>query len=120
MYAQVIESYTSLNVESKTGLGGTSICFDALQNGDIDLYPEYTGTAFLVLLSPQEALVDSIIKDRNAVYNYVQGQMESQFDLKMLSSLEFNNTYALMMQEEVAKKMEIQTISDLTDYLKKQ
>lgn len=120
MYAQLIESYTPLNVELKTGLGGTSICFDALQNGDIDLYPEYTGTAFLVLLSPPETLVDSIIKNRQAVYEYVQGEMNEQFDLQLMGSLEVNNAYALMMREEVAEELGIRTISDLAKYLRNQ
>ncbi|MEM1218902.1 MAG: ABC transporter permease/substrate-binding protein [Bacteroidota bacterium] len=118
MYAQVIESYTDLKVQAKTGLGGTSICFDALQNGDIDLYPEYTGTAFLVLLSPPEDLVNSIIKDRQAVYRYVQEQVGEQFGLQLMGSLEANNAYAIMMREEVAAQLGIRTITDLATYLR--
>jgi len=50
IFKLLIESYTELNVELKTGLAGTKICFDALINGELDLYPEYTGTGLHVIL----------------------------------------------------------------------
>ena len=53
MYAALIRGNTDLAVETKTGLGGTTICFEALRSGAIDMYPEYTGTGLLVLLQPR-------------------------------------------------------------------
>ena len=49
IYGMLIKGYTDLDVSYKTGLGETKICFDAMTNNQIDLYPEYTGTG---LLSP--------------------------------------------------------------------
>ena len=67
MYAALIRGYTNLDVTTKTGLGGTSICFEALRTGAIDLYPEYTGTGLLVLLQPPPAIVDSLGGNPRAV-----------------------------------------------------
>ena len=57
----LIRGYTNLNVQTKTGLGGTKICFDALTNNQIDFYPEYTGTGLLVVLNTPQKIVDTII-----------------------------------------------------------
>jgi osmoprotectant transport system permease protein len=60
MYKMLIEGNTDLTVETKSGLGGTKICFDALVNKEIDVYPEYTGTGFLVILQPDEQTIKKI------------------------------------------------------------
>src|SRR3954471_24351852 len=71
MYRMLLEGYTDLQVETKTGLGGTKICFDALMNEQIDMYPEYTGTALLVILQPSKQKVEQLISSRDSVYQYV-------------------------------------------------
>ena len=55
MYTMLIKGNTNLQVETKTGLGGTKICFDAFTNNQIDMYPEYTGTALLVILQTPDS-----------------------------------------------------------------
>ena len=117
LFRLLIENNTSLNVELKTGLGGTQIVFEALLAGEIDLYPEYTGTGFLVLLSPDQQTVEDIIWDKDAVYLYVKENFAEQFDLAWLDPLGFNNTYALMMREETAQESGLASISDLATYL---
>jgi|GEM_PF-14803 len=117
IFALLIENNSSLEVELKTGLAGTKICFDALVNGEIDLYPEYTGTGLLVLLDAEENTRDSILRDEQKVYDYVKAESKRRYDLYWLSPLGFNNTYALMMRGEQAKKLEIETISDLKKYI---
>ncbi len=119
MYAELIRGYTDLQVDSKTGLGGTKICFEALVNDRIDLYPEYTGTALLVILSPPPGEAERLAVNRDSVYRYVQQQFETQYDLEWLSPIGFNNAYALMMRRAEAERLGIRTISDLADYLKK-
>lgn len=108
-----IENQTGLNVELKPGLGGTKICFEAIKRGDIDLYPEYTGTGFLVLLNPSEQERANLLRDPDGVYNYVQKGCSEQYDLQWLKPLGFNNTYALMMRQEFATSKAINKISDL-------
>ncbi|QDA62169.1 ABC transporter permease/substrate-binding protein [Hymenobacter jejuensis] len=118
MYAALIRGYTSLDVKTKTGLGGTNICFEALRTGAIDLYPEYTGTGLLVLLQPSPATLDSLGGDPQAVYRYVQQRFRQRFDLEWLTPLGFNNTYALLMRQQQAAQLGIGSISELGAYLK--
>ena len=119
MYAMLIRGYTDLQVETKTGLGGTQICFGALANDQIDMYPEYTGTALLAILHAGSGEVDSLAGDRDSVYAYVSRRFDRQYGLTWLRPIGFNNAYALMMRKEQAQELQIRTISDLTLYLKK-
>ncbi|HMB01157.1 MAG TPA: glycine betaine ABC transporter substrate-binding protein, partial [Spirochaetota bacterium] len=66
--AELIERETDLQVERKLNLGGTFICFKALKNGDIDIYPEYTGTALTAILEKKP------IFDNEQVYQTVKKQ----------------------------------------------
>jgi osmoprotectant transport system permease protein len=117
MYSMLIRGNSNLNVETKTGLGGTKICFDALNHDQIDLYPEYSGTGLLVLLQPDERTIDSLSVDRDKVYSFVKDEFERQYQLIWLKPVGFNNTYALMMRRTEAAQLKIQTISDLQKYL---
>lgn len=117
MYALLIPGYTRLKVVTKTGLGGTKICFDALMNKQIDLYPEYTGTGLLVLLQAPKHTTDSIITSPQKVYDYVSNHFMQQYHVKWLSPIGFNNTYALMMRRAQAQALHIRSITDLQHYL---
>ncbi|PUZ29910.1 osmoprotectant transport system permease protein [Chitinophaga costaii] len=117
LYALLIPGYTHLKVVTKTGLGGTKICFDALMNKQIDLYPEYTGTGLLVLLQVPQKQVDAIITDPQKVYDYVCKEFMQRFHIKWLAPIGFNNTYALMMRQQQAKDLNIHSITDLQHYL---
>jgi osmoprotectant transport system permease protein len=116
MYRMLIEGYTNYKVETKTGLGGTKICFDALMNDAIDFYPEYTGTGLLVLLKPDAQTITEVSKDSRKTYNYVQKEFQKQYQLQWLSPIGFNNAYALMMRRTQAKELHIKTISQLSAY----
>ena len=86
----------------KQGLGNTGIVFAALKNGDIDIYPEYTGTIAQDLLKEK---VTGTLEELNT-------QLATQ-GLEVGIPLGFNDTYALAMRESVAQKLGIRTISDL-------
>ena len=117
MYTHLIRGYTDLDVLSKTGLGGTKICFDALMHDQIDLYPEYTGTGLLVMLQPDAETVRSVSVSKDSVYAYVQRVFQQRFKVSWLKPIGFNNTYAVMMRSEDAKRLRISTISDLSNYV---
>jgi osmoprotectant transport system permease protein len=119
MYAMLIRGYTDLGVETKTGLGGTKICFDALTNSRIDLYPEYTGTGLLVILKPSSEQVDALIADKDRVYNYVKRHFEDQYNVSWLKPVGFNNAYALMMRRNQSDQLHVKSISDLALFLEK-
>ncbi|UOQ97752.1 ABC transporter permease/substrate-binding protein [Hymenobacter sp. 5317J-9] len=118
MYAALIRGNTDLAVQTKTGLGGTTICFEALRTGAIDLYPEYTGTGLLVLLQPTPAVVDSLGGRPAAVLSYVRREFQRRYQLDWLAPLGFNNTYALLMRQRQAQQLGIASVSDLGRYLR--
>lgn len=117
MMAVVIENYTSLDVDLKTGLAGTKIAFDALRQGEIDLYPEYTGTGLLAILQTKPEILDRLLPDKERVFNYVREQTQQKYDINWLTPFGFNNSYALMMRNEDIERLGINYISELKDYL---
>ncbi len=118
IYRQLIEGQTRLRVASRTGLGGTQICFDALRTGAIDFYPEYTGTGLLVMLQPPATTLDTLPMQPARVYSFVQKQFKESYKLAWLKPLGFNNSYSLMMRRKQAHLLNIRSIEDLTMYLK--
>lgn len=117
MYKLLVEGNTELSISSKTGLGGTKICFDALTNDQIDFYPEYTGTGLLVIL--QQPLTENL-RNKDSAYNFVRDQFEQQYGLQWMQPIGFNNAYALMMREAAADQLGIRSITSLTRYLNTQ
>jgi len=117
MYSMLIRGNTHLKVETKTGLGGTKICFDALINQQIDMYPEYTGTGLLVILQAPGSVIAKLGSNSEKVYSYVQSEFLKKYNLEWLKPIGFNNTYALMMRRKQADEKDIQRISDLANYL---
>jgi osmoprotectant transport system permease protein len=120
MYKMLIEGNTDLQVDTKTGLGGTKICFDAIRNNQIDCYPEYTGTGFLVILQPDQQTIKALSGSKSKVYNYVKTAFEREYHLVWLEPIGFNNAYALMMRRAQATELRISSITDLVSYLKAQ
>lgn len=116
IYKMLIEGYTDYKVETKTGLGGTKICFDALINDAIDFYPEYTGTGLLVLLKPTEKTIKEVSQSADMTYQYVDSEFRKQYGIQWLKPLGFNNSYALMMRRKQAEELKIKSISDLKKY----
>jgi osmoprotectant transport system substrate-binding protein len=106
MYALALEK-AGLQVERKLNLGGTPVAQAALQNGEIDLYPEYTGTGLLTILK------EPVISDPKQTYDKVAAAYKEKFGLIWLNPAPMNNTQALAMTQEKSQKLGIKTISDL-------
>jgi osmoprotectant transport system permease protein len=117
MYSMLIKGYTNYSVVTKTGLGGTKICFDALTNDQIDFYPEYTGTGLLTILQAPQRSIDSLAGNKDKTYHYVKKEFQRKYEIKWLEPIGFNNAYALMMRQKQAQNLGIRTISDLKHYL---
>jgi len=115
MTEDVIESLTGLAVEVKPGFGGTKFIFSAMEQGAIDVYPEYTGTGLLVILD-NHPLTKAEISNKDLVYAHVKTAFQNQYQLQWMPRIGFNNTFALMMQDSVAGQLGIRTISDLSRY----
>jgi len=107
LMAQLIEAHTSLRVERKFNLGGTVICHQALVRGDIDLYPEYTGTALTAILRRET------ITDPKKVLAIVRQAYREKFRCQWLEPFGFNNTYAIAVRRQDAERYGWQKISDL-------
>jgi osmoprotectant transport system permease protein len=101
--AEVIERIGEARVERKLGLGDTGITYRAVAHGDIDLYPEYTGTLSQAILKNPSARTVAEIRRELAGTGLTLG-----------SPIGFNNTYALAVRQEMAKRLRLSSISDLT------
>ena len=104
--AQHIEARTHLPVTRRFYLAGSYICQQALLAGRIDTYVEYTGTALTAILH------DPIEKDTSAVFGRVKSEYQQRFGLDVLPSLGFNNTFAIVIRGEDARRLNLKTISD--------
>jgi len=106
--AQMLEAQ-NVEVDRKFDLGG-NLAHSALVGGQIDLYPEYTGTAFTAILHHQP------ITDPKAVYIQVKTEYSDQFNLDVSQPLGFDNTFAILVRGEDARRLNLKTISDAAKY----
>ena len=104
--AQALEA-EGLEVERKLDLGGTFVCHQALVAGELDLYPEYTGTAFTAILKEKP------ISDPPKVRDTVAREYANRWKLVWLPPLGFENTFALVMRADDARRLGVRRISDL-------
>src|SRR6201993_1696973 len=108
LLAQHIESRTGIPVERKTNLGGTLLVHKALLAGELDLYVEYTGTALTAVLNEAPS------GDSKRVYERVKKEYAERFGLEVTEPLGFENTFAMVVRGEDAKKYNLQKLSDIT------
>ncbi len=106
LYAQALEA-NGFTVERKLNLGATPIAQQALVNDEIDLYPEYTSTGLLEVLKQEPQT------DRQAIFDTVKSQYESQFQVTWLEPAPFNNTNTFAMTQAKSDELGIKTYSDL-------
>lgn len=105
LLAQHIERTTGITVKRKLNLGGTFICHKAIVAGDIDLYVEYTGTALTAILKQEPK------NDPKVVFDLVKQAYADQLKLEWTKPLGFNNTFAIIIRGEEARRLGLQTIS---------
>jgi osmoprotectant transport system substrate-binding protein len=107
LLAQHIEANTDLKVERKLNLGGTFVAHNALTNGEIDAYVEYTGTAFTAILKNEP------LSNPQKLYQLTKQKYQQNFNLELMPPLGFNNTFAIVIRGEDARNFKLQTISDV-------
>src|SRR5215210_6799170 len=108
LYAQALEA-NGFNVEKKLDLGSEQIADKALQNGQIDMYPEYTGTALFQTLGykgKQPETPETTYKKAKGLY-----AKRDPADT-MLTPAPFNNTYGIFVREDVAEQNDLKTLAD--------
>ncbi|MBD2530680.1 ABC transporter substrate-binding protein [Nostoc flagelliforme FACHB-838] len=110
LLAQQIEATTNLKVARRPRLGGSFVCHNAINAGIIDAYIEYTGTALTAILKQKP------VNGFKEVYGIVKQTYAQQFNLEVMPSLGFENTFAMIIRGADAKQNNIQTISEATQY----
>jgi osmoprotectant transport system substrate-binding protein len=110
LIAQQIEAHTDLKVDRRFYLAGTYICQQAILAGRIDVYPEYTGTALTAILKQNAG------GDRQDVYRRVKEQYENRFGLTLGPPLGFNDTFAMEIRGEDARRLNIRTLSQAAEF----
>lgn len=113
VFAQVIEARAHVPVERRFYLAGTFICQQAILAGRIDLYPEYTGTALTAVLKEPPG------RDKQEVYHRVKQGYESKFDLTLGPPLGFDDTFAMVIRGEDARRLNLHTLSQAAAYTPK-
>lgn len=106
LYAQSLEKH-GISVTRKLNLGGTQIAMAALEKGEIDLYPEYTGTALL------NQLKAAPMSDAKKIYDTVRREYAQRYNLVWLDPAPMNDTQALATTQAISAKYHITTLSQL-------
>jgi len=110
LFAQIIEARTHLPVERRFYLAGTFICQQAILAGRIDVYPEYTGTALTAVLKQQPS------GDKQEVYQRVKRDYESKFGLSVGPPLGFDDTFAMVIRGDDARRLHLTTLSQAAQF----
>jgi osmoprotectant transport system substrate-binding protein len=110
LMAQQIEAHTNLKVERRFYLAGTYICQQAILAGRIDIYPEYTGTALTAILKQPSS------SNKQEVYREVKNEYERRFGLTLGPPLGFNDTFAMEIRGEDARRLNISTLSQASSF----
>jgi osmoprotectant transport system substrate-binding protein len=110
LIAQQIETHTRLKVERRFYLAGTYICQQAMLAGRIDVYPEYTGTALTAILK------QPISRDEQDVYQRVKSEYERRFALTLGPAFGFNDTFAMEIRGEEARRLNVRTLSQAAEF----
>jgi osmoprotectant transport system substrate-binding protein len=108
--AQQIENKTHLPVERRFYLAGSYICHQAILGGRIDIYPEYTGTALTAILKAPAS------SNPQQVYGQVKSEYSKQFNLEVGRPFGFNNTFAIEIRGEDARRLGLKTLSQAADH----
>lgn len=110
MYKDLIQADNpKMDVQLKPNFGGTTFIFKALQGGQVDVYPEFTGTVLQSLVKVK----GSISHDKQTAYKQAKTLIKQQHNLDLLEPMKYENTYGLAVRQADAKRYHLQTTSDL-------
>ncbi|MDO4670963.1 MAG: ABC transporter permease/substrate-binding protein [Aerococcus sp.] len=117
MYKELIEgAMPNAKVTLKANFGKTSFLFSALENHQIDIYPEFTGTVLDSLVDVTEQERQQVATSSEETYQLAKDKLAEQKQLTLLSPLAYQNTYAIAVKEDFANQHHIETISDLEKF----
>jgi osmoprotectant transport system substrate-binding protein len=113
MYAQAFEA-ADYDVERKLNLGSEQVMDKSLQDGTIDVYPEYTGTAYVAILKkPPDSYPETADETYKQVAKFYENREDTQ--MQMLEPAPFENNYGIAMRKSKADELGIKTLADLAE-----
>ena len=111
LYSQKLEA-EGFDVNKRLDLGNVTVLDEALQSGEIDMYPEYTGTALVTALGYEGEQFDT----PEGTYDKTEELYEERDpSATMLEQASFNNTYAIAVRQDVAEEYDLETLQDLAE-----
>ncbi|RLM53804.1 glycine/betaine ABC transporter substrate-binding protein [Halobellus sp. Atlit-31R] len=110
---EALEANTDVAVKDEVGLGGTTTNFEAVKSDQVDVYWEYTGTAWATL-PPKHS---EVITDPEEIYRKVDSEFNDEHGLDFLQRAPFNNTYVLVANKDWVEETGVETISDFASHV---
>lgn len=104
---KLIEDRTDLNVVYRENLGGSNVVWNAMQNGNIHLIPDYTGTIVLTYYHEEPGTPEETLEQTK--------RLAAEDGIVAFNTFGFNNTYTLALDETIAKERDIETFSDMAE-----
>lgn len=108
---QLLENRTELEVVNRADLGATDVLQRGMLDKELDMYVEYTGTAYAIVLKAELDVTDPQI-----IYDRVKEYYAENLNMTWLTPFGFNNTYAIAIRSEMAQELGLEKISDLKDH----
>lgn len=118
---QLIDGATGWNASLKSGLGSTSICFESLQRGDIDLYPEFNGLlAITVFQIGSDKSAMEKLRDGPQLNAWLRSELSTQHRLDWLPPIGFSTSYTFLVRADDPRFENVQTMSQLAELMRRQ
>lgn len=116
---RLIDGATGWNAQLKSGLGSTAICFESLQRGDIDLYPEFNGLLAVTIfhVGAEPAALDRL-RDGPQLNQWLTNELDRRYRFDWLPPLGFSSSYTLVVRADDKRFAKVRTISELATLLK--
>lgn len=108
---QLIEGRTDIKVVNQADLGATDVLHQGMRDKDLDMYVEYTGTAYTIVMKEE---LDTT--DPQEIYDRVKDYYNTEYEMTWLTPFGFNNTYCIALRSDMANELGVETISDLKDH----
>jgi osmoprotectant transport system permease protein len=117
---QLIDGATGWNAQLKSGLGSTAICFDSLQRGDIDLYPEFNGMlAVTIFQQGAEPVQQARLRDGPQLNAWLKSELARHYRLEWMTPFGFSNTYTFIVRTDDPRFENVQTMSQLAELIRR-
>lgn len=120
MLEQLIDGATGWNAQLKSGLGSTSICFDSLQRGDIDLYPELNGLlAVTIFHLGNDPTAMEKLRDGPQLNAWLKSELSRQYRFEWMPTFGFSSSYTFLVRSDDPRFENVQTMSQLAELLRR-